>query len=207
MGFLARHHKVRILKELARKSFHILAGLFIVFGYSYVADNYSKMVGLLCIYVLLLAYIIFEHIRLEYSTGITAIIGVLLRRKEKNNVTASINFLIGSLILFSMFDFKIGFTAMLMLVFGDMSAAVFGLLFGEKKLWRNRTYVGTLAGFAANLIVGFVVLGDYPVIYIPMAVTATLAELFTTKLDDNLTMSLFGGFAGYFAAFLFNISL
>jgi len=34
------------------------------------------------------------------------------------------------------------------------------------------------------------------VVVLPMAVVATVVELFTSKLDDNLTVPLFAGFVG-----------
>jgi len=66
-----------------------------------------------------------------------------------------------------------------------------------------------VAGFVANLAVGFVVLPQFFYIVVPMAVVASFVELITNKLDDNLTVPLFAGFMGqlivYFVFFVLDL--
>ncbi|MBT3864855.1 hypothetical protein HOE67_03030 [Candidatus Peregrinibacteria bacterium] len=181
---------------MARKFWHVVTMLFIIFGYFFLVETYSKEVGLFAVYGLLLAFMLFEGIRLSYVPYITKLVGILLRKHEYEKPSSPINFLAAFIIVFSLVEPIVALAAMLMLVFGDMMAAVIGVLFGETKLFGKKTYVGTLAGLAANLIVGFVVLADRPVLFIAMAIVATAVELFTNKLDDNLTIPLTTAFVG-----------
>jgi dolichol kinase len=96
---------------------------------------------------------------------------------------------------------------MLMAVLGDFFAALVGRFFGKTKLYKNKTLVGTIAGFAANLGVAYLLLPNMHLINIPMAFVATFVELFTRKIDDNLTVPLFAGFVGQLIVYYFAIQL
>lgn len=196
MGYFSKRHKIRVLKEFARKTFHVLAGLFVIIGFSELSKYSTKETAMFAVYALLIAYIFFESLRLSYAPYITKLISKLLRKREYTKPSTSIDFLISFIIVFSIAREDVALAAFFMLVFGDMIAAVFGTLFGKTKLWYNKTYVGTIAGLAANLIVGYLVLNGDIKLFIPMAIVASTVELFTIKLDDNLTIPLVTGFVG-----------
>lgn len=198
MGFFSKRRKKKVIKEYSRKVFHVLTMLGILYGYSFIALNYSKQEALLAVFVLLLGYILFESIRLSFIPRITKLLGVLFRKHEYEKPSSPLNFLMAFIICFALFEFEIALVAMLMLIFGDMISAVMGVTFGKTKLYGNKTYVGTLSGLAMNLLVGHTVLGNGQwEVFVGMAVVATVVELFTTKLDDNMTIPLSTVFAGY----------
>jgi len=202
MGYFSRKHKIKLLKEMARKTFHVFAGLFVIFGYAYLLRFFEKEVALMFVYGLLLAYIAFEGIRLSQVSWLNRFLGVLLRQKEMTRPTNSINFLLAFIIIFGLVDFDIAMAAFLMLVFGDMISALMGVAFGETKLFGEKTYVGTLSGLCVNMIVGVIVLSGSPHLFIPMALTATVVELFSINVDDNLTIPLSSAFVGYLIVLL-----
>ena len=90
---------------------------------------------------------------------------------------------------------------MLMTVFGDLVASLTGVAFGSKKIFKNKSYIGTSCGLIANIAVGYIVMPQHSEIIIPMAVTASFVEMVTKKLDDNLTVPLFAGFVGQLVVF------
>jgi len=94
-----------------------------------------------------------------------------------------------------------------MTVFGDLFAALIGKTFGKTKIINGKTVLGTLAGFTANVVVGVLILPGYLKIVIPMAFVATLVELLTNKLDDNLTVPISAGFAGQMLVYFFALEL
>lgn len=63
------------------------------------------------------------------------------------------------------------------------------------------------AGLIANTIVALVVLWEAPVVALSMAVTASMVEFITYKLDDNLTVPIFSAFVGHTVAYIVGVSL
>lgn len=201
----------RIHKEIYRKLFHLLQ-IPILVGYTVISIMLSKRIGLLTLTAVLLILLELEYLRIEYKPAITRwltkfINRWLLRKKEKNNVVSAVFFVSGSIIAFSVFDYPIALAALLFTALGDLVAALCGIRFGKTKIFRNKTYVGTFMGLITNIIVGYLLMGSYPQLFIPMAMTASLVETLTQKLDDNLTVPLFSGFIGQLLVFLLRIDL
>ncbi|MEK7523944.1 MAG: hypothetical protein AAB588_02830 [Patescibacteria group bacterium] len=119
-----------------------------------------------------------------------------LRKHERDNVTGAIFLVISTIIVFAAFDYPIALLALLFTTVGDLAAAIMGMAFGTTKIFRNKSYVGTLSGLIVNIIMSYLILPDYPEIFLPMAITASMVEMLTQKLDDNLTVPLFSGFIG-----------
>jgi dolichol kinase len=201
-----RRKRLKILAELLRKSWHFFAGLILITGYSLVALNYSKEIALVAVVVVLLAAMEFEHVRIEYKPRLFRAIDVLFRKKEFNQPSSMLSFIISFIIIFAVFEHMIAFTAMLMMIAGDAFSAGFGMLFGEKKIRGKKTYVGSFAGLISNLIVGWFVLTEYPQLFIPMALTATVIETLTNKLDDNLTVPVSTAFVGYLLSIIWHVN-
>lgn len=192
-----RKKRLKILAELLRKSWHFFAGLILITGYSLIALNYSKEIALVCVVAVLLAAMEFEHIRIEYKPRLFKAIDVLFRKREYNQPSSMLSFIISFTVIFGIFEHMIAFTAMMMLIAGDAFSAGFGMLFGEKKIRKKKTYIGSFAGLIANLVIGWFILPSYPQLFIPMALTATTIETLTNKLDDNLTVPVATAFVGY----------
>ena len=197
-------------KEVFRKLIHLLEVPIIV-GFSLLQFYFSRQIAILSLTGLLLLLLEIEYIRIDYQTHIgsqiTNFFSKLLRRRERNNIISSIFFIISTIIAFSAFDYSIALLALLLTVFGDLTASIMGTAFGKKKIFRNKSYVGTIAGFIVNVIIGWIILPDYPTIFLPMAATASIVETLTQKLDDNLTVPLFAGFIGQLILFFFKIPL
>ncbi|MFA7685473.1 MAG: phosphatidate cytidylyltransferase, partial [Candidatus Gracilibacteria bacterium] len=111
------------------------------------------------------------------------------------------------IISFATFDYWIAFIAVSMTVFGDLAAALFGKAFGTTKIYGNKSVIGTLGGFLMNMIVGFLALPHMFIVFAPMAVVASFVEVFTRKMDDNLTVPLFAGFLGQMIVLYFGLNL
>ncbi len=188
-------HSSRFRRELWRKLFHA-SGLLIVFLYSIVLVNFGQRAALLTLTALLLVLLEIEYVRLEYELRLPGLVEKLLRRHEKDRVTGTIWIVVACIISFSVFDFPIAFLSFFFVIFGDMFASIFGILFGGMKLFRGKTLVGFLAGLSVNILSGAFLLGSEPLVFLSMAVTASVVELLTSKLDDNFTVPLFSGFVG-----------
>lgn len=175
-------------------------------GYSLVRYYWSERLAILAITGVFLVLLEIESIRLEVKPKLPSHLNVF-RRHEQNNVTGTFFFIAATIIVFGAFDYSIALLSLLLTVFGDLASALIGIKFGKHKLYRKKTWEGFLAGFLMNLLVGSLVLPEYPAIYIGMAFVASVVELLTSKLDDNLTVPLSAGFTGQMIAYIIQANL
>jgi len=184
-----------IIREICRKTVHLL-GFALLAAYLFILHHHGEDIALMFLVGMLGLLLILEFFRLDLETKIP-FIDFLIRPKELNRINSSIYFIIGMTIAFSVFEFAIALTAVLMTIFGDMVAGIVGQNFGHNPIFGHKTMAGTLAGLATNIFVGFIFLGSgYIVIPIAMAIVASLTELFVDQIDDNLVITLFAGFVG-----------
>lgn len=192
-------------KEILRKLIHLLE-LPVLLVYTLLAGFYGSKVAILAVTALLIILLEIEYIRLEYKLQLPAAIDVM-RRREKDNIASSIFFVASTIICFAAFDYAIALLALLLTVFGDLSAAIIGIKFGRTRIFHKKTLEGFTAGLVINLLVGFLIIPGEWKIFLPMALTASLVELWTGKLDDNLTVPLAAGFAGQMLLFIWQTGL
>ena len=186
-----------MLWEFLRKFLH-LSGLLILLTYTVLQHYFGHKVAILGLTLILLVLLQIDYWRVEHQPKVARMLEGLFREKEKDHLNGAVFFLISCVICFSAFDYWVAVLAMGVTVFGDLFSALFGKIFGESRVFENRskTYVGTVAGLAANVAFGLWVLEELPYLALLMALVASIVELFTHKLDDNLTVPLFAGFAG-----------
>ena len=187
------------MHELRRKAMHA-AILLIIILYSILEKSVSKQIALFTLVFILLFLLVTEFIRLELNIELP-IVKQLIKAKEERRMHSAVYFLSATIISLAVFDFRIALAALLMTVFGDMSAAIVGQRFGKALLFKNKTLSGCLTELVINLIVGLIILNNIYVI-IAMAFTATIVETFVSELDDNLFVPLFAGFVGQLLFFL-----
>ena len=114
-------------------------------------------------------------------------------------------FSLGTQISFTLFPAAIATTAVLWLVFGDLSAALIGVSFGGDavvvKLGREgkKSLEGSLAMFLVCFITGMIVFQEVPLCEYGVffgSLAATLTELYEPfGLNDNLTIPIFSALA------------
>lgn len=192
--------KKSLRKEILRKLFHLME-VPVLIGYTLVRHFFNERLATLIITVIFLLLLEIEYVRLEYKPKIPKFFDVF-RNREQNNVTGTIFFISATIIVFAAFDYPIAVTALLLTVFGDLAAALVGIKFGRHYLYKDKTLEGLLAGFTMNCVVGYLFLPSYPLIFLSMALVASIVELLTGKLDDNLTVPLFSAFTGQIVVFL-----
>lgn len=178
----------------------------VLLGYSIIRYLWSEQAAIMVLTAMLLILLEVEYVRLEIRPKIPQMLA-LLRRRERNNVTGTVFFIIGTIIAFGVFDYSVAMLALLLTVFGDLSSALVGIKWGKRKIFHNKTLEGFLAGLTVNLMVGLLFMTNLPIVFIPMALVASFVELTTNKLDDNLTVPLFAGFTGQMIVFAFGLQL
>jgi phytol kinase len=182
--------------EIKRKIFHV-AMLAYLFGYILIAMlTGSKLIGILALSSVLILFLIMEYFRI-YKGAKVPMFYSLWRDSEKRKAGSEIYYMLGVVICLILFEPIIALTSILMATFGDTVAALFGIAFGKTRIKSKKkvTVVGSFAELITNLIIGFVMLGNW-MIAVPMALVATATETYSHSIDDNLTTPVFAGFIG-----------
>lgn len=198
--------KSSLIWELLRKGVH-LSGLLIVVGYTLILYFFSERIAILATTALLLILLEIEYIRIEHKPRIAMMFNDLFRKRERDNISGAVFLVISCIICFAAFDYWVAVVALFMAVFGDLFAAIIGKLFGTTRIYNKKTVLGSFSGLAANLLAGILILPNLPYLIIPMAFIAGVTEVLTNKIDDNLTVPLFAGFAGQMMVYFFQFEL
>ena len=90
---------------------------------------------------------------------------------------------------------EIAFAVIAMMAFGDAASGILGRIFGKTKLYKNKTWEGTVAGLVANSVAVSFFLPFFP-LGVFLAVVATVVELLTETLEDNFLIPVFSGLVG-----------
>ena len=187
--------KSKLIFELKRKSIHFLAsGYILVYWAAYKLFNHQ--IAMLILLSTLIFFIVIEFFRIMEGVKIP-IIHILWRKKEAKSLGGQVYFMLGVIIAFALFEFRIAVVAILMTTIGDMAAAIFGISFGKHKISKrsNKSWEGSIAEFLVDLVIAFLIIGD-PFIAIAMALVATTVETVMPHVDDNLAIPVFSGFVG-----------
>lgn len=154
---------------------------------------FSRNALLVVLGVLLLCLVATEHARLSSAMWVKrlAALGVF-KTEERKRISGLTWFAMAFFLLVLLFAKPIAITAMLMMLFGDWAAMLAGKRFGRHHIG-HRTLEGSLAMLVVCLITGFIARGFLPIAPLQIlggAAAATIAELASVKVDDNLTVGL-----------------
>jgi phytol kinase len=202
-------------RELARKFVHLLS-IFILLIYFLFAEIFSKQTALVILVLILIIFLELEYFRLEIGGKIPVLNKIwkyVRRKKEKNKLGADVFFLLGAILVLSIFELRVAIAAILMTTFGDMAAALIGKRFGKHYYIKDRAWEGTLAEFFVDFLIAVFVFfwGNFSAMYsleiwvviFAMAITATFVETVIYKMDDNLLIPIFSGFVGQIILLIF----
>jgi phytol kinase len=181
--------------EAKRKAIHVL-GILYVLGYWIFLKIFSHTIAMLVLLSVFISFIGIEYFRINEKKKIP-VIHVLWRAKEENSLGGQVYYILGIIIALAIFDFRIAVAVILMTIFGDMAAAIFGIAFGKHWIKKipDTAWEGVIAEFVIDLIIGYAILGNW-IVVIPMAFMATFVETVFPHVDDNLAIPVFAGFVG-----------
>ena len=175
-------------KELTRKAIHILFGaLFLALIYFAGVQTSTLIIGLCLIAGTILSIAIarghqFPHLK--------KILETVERENEKPFPgKAAVLFFISAIILLVLFknNPSIIMAALSVQVFADSAAALIGIKYGKHKLYRKKTWEGSIACLLVSIIC-INIFFPLPIAIIA-GIIATLVEIL--PLDDNLFVPLF----------------
>src|SRR3989344_5330798 len=115
-----------------RKIIH-LSSLFFLLVYLIVLTSFNKQIALLFLAACLIAFLIYEYLRLEIRLWVP--FRSIVRDKEKNRMTSGVYLLASFIICLAVFELNIAIAAIFMAIFGDTAAS---LVDKKKKALFNR---------------------------------------------------------------------
>jgi len=211
--FTLKKHKMTYTfnQELARKFVHFLS-VFIIIGFLLISHYFTKQTALLTLTAVLAIILFLEYLRIETGKKIPLLSSLwshVMRTKEKDRFGGYVFMILGSLIVFALFETRIAVAAILMATLGDLAAALIGKRFGKHFFMKERAWEGTLAQFSIDVLIGilvFIIFSPFAIplwqtwaIILAMSLTATIVETLIYKMDDNLIIPVFSGFVGEIA--------
>ncbi|MBI4362881.1 MAG: hypothetical protein HY558_06865 [Euryarchaeota archaeon] len=184
----------RLSKDLYRVTFHITAGVLILYFLSLDPD-----VALVVAALALSLFTVAEYVRTAPDeNAVTAFVrrvfGAALRTSELERYLPTFYFLGGCLAVVLLLPADQAWASVAMLTFGDSSAALVGGRLGKRRLPHNpqKTYLGTGAMVLAGVLV-LLALGYLPLRALSIALAAAVVESLPLGQSDNLLIPLATG--------------
>jgi dolichol kinase len=195
-------NKPNLAFEMKRKFVHSLSVGYILMYYLG-ARWFGHQTALMIMLATFIGIIVFEYLRIKEKHKMP-LFQMISRPKEENSLAGHVYTILGAIIAFSIFDFNIAAVAILMMTFGDMAAALFGITFGRHwmRLLADTAWEGVIAEFVVDLVIALLILKN-PYIAIGMALMATVVETVLSHVDDNLAIPVFAGFVGQGLSLIF----
>ena len=202
--------------QLGRRLFHVANGGATATAYALLLthDQVIHIFGTIACIV----YIV-DRVRIAYpefvAQHLPSVNRVLVRAEEQVREAAMTPYAIAVLLTIISVPKLAALVAIYTLAVADPLAAVIGIRFGRHRITHNRSLEGSLAFFAATLVIAALVLGygtgGSPVAIAGAALVIALAaagcELLPLRIDDNLTIPLFVGFTTWIVTAAIGISL
>ena len=154
-----------------------------------------------------LVYIL-DRVRIHYPELLERAPGInrlLFRAEEEFKESAMTPYAIAILLTLLTFPKTLALIAIYTLAIADPLSALVGITWGRRRVVQNKSLEGSLAFFVATAIITAVVLrtttlvAPWPLagVAITIGLAGAIFEMLPLRLDDNLTIPLFVGFAGW----------
>ncbi len=135
---------------------------------------------------------------------IDKVFALIARPRERYQTNSASYYLLGLTIATWLTPQPAVLAAVLILAFADPMASLFGSRWGKRKLYHDKSVVGSLSFLVTGLLVAFAYLALFGGVSVPaslgiaavMALAGTAAELFGGRIDDNLSIPLVCAFTG-----------
>jgi len=191
--------------EFQRKLGRVFVGSFLIIFGTFLHNTYGLQVFRNSFFFFAVIAIFVDFLRVEFNMPFFYN-QFPMRPNETKGFHGTTVATIACLLALAFFDFDIAMTAICIAMYGDSVAAVFGTLAGKTGLHthKNKTVAGSLAMLITSAAAGFIFLNNIPII-ITMVIAATLLEMFTKYLSDDIIITVFTSLAGQITALILGI--
>ena len=186
------------IREISRKVIHIFNIIIPLFHIYILKDTIDMIIFLSAMVIFCFFIEIFRSQSSFISKFFEKYLFFMMRSFEKQgSLTGSTWVFVGALITIILIPQPFSLLALFFLAFGDTLAALVGMKFPFIRIG-NKTLSGSLACFITCLFIGIIL--DFEIsleIIFIGAFTATIAELISIKINDNISIPVFSGCAMY----------
>ena len=202
--------------HLMRRIWHASWGFTYPFLYFY---YFTQKQFLILIGIIIVFYLILEVIRLKNPPLHKKMVHPykeLLRESELRGINAGLYYNLSIFVAVLIFPKNIALLSALYIGFADPMAAIFGTIWGKKsiQLLPGKSLIGSLAAFFTCFMITILFLRNTPLLFSQLfcisligGAAGSLAELFSFKIDDNLTIPIVSGSIVWASARLLAIPL
>ena len=187
-----------VIREISRKAIHIFSIIIPLFHIYFFKNKIDMIIFLSAIIIFCFFIEIFRNQNSFISKIFEKYLSFMMRSFEKKgSLTGSTWVFVGALITIILVPQPFSLLALFFLAFGDTLAALVGMKFPFIKIG-NKTLSGSLACFIMCLFVGLIL--DFEIsseVILIGAFTATITELISIKINDNISMPVLSGCAMY----------
>jgi glycerol-3-phosphate acyltransferase PlsY len=184
------------MKKWQRNVYHLGTGLLFPIGY-YFGHKIGTVITIAIFFLILLALEIARFKHPGFNKWAFKHLNPLFKPKEKSHLVGTTYFLLGALITVIFSPKYIAIVSLTFLAVADVAAAFVGERYGRIKFF-DKTLEGSMAFFITSIVIGIVLMqlpkmqtaGLNFQLVIWGALTATIVELFSVKIDDNLTIPI-----------------
>jgi len=180
--------RLPVRQEIYRKLIHLASSVVPVAYQFWLTREQMLLICSIIVAVLLGG----EALRRSWKQGsllFGKIFGSLLRDDEKHKLTGATHLYLSATITIFLFEKSIAVPAILTLTVSDSMAAIIGKSVGRYKIF-GKTLEGSVAFFAATMIIFYVYFGSLSLYLILTAALISLLEIIPLRFNDNLVVSL-----------------
>ncbi|MDI6690000.1 MAG: glycerol-3-phosphate acyltransferase [Actinomycetota bacterium] len=158
-------------------------------------DLFGKTFGLTLVGGLVIVFLTVDILRLgikRINLFLFKNLFFAFKEKERVQFSSMTLFLIGAFLTFLLFERNIAFAALVFLIFGDIFAKIFGILYGKHRIFDGKNVEGLLGYFLASLLAGYLLLPYVNLLFWVIALgslAAAVAEVLPLP-NDNFSVPL-----------------
>ena len=202
--------------QLGRRLFHLANGTSVATAYAlfFTHQQIVQVFGTIAclVYILDRVRIAYPEVLERHAAWVNRL---LVRAEERVREAAMTPYAIAVLLTLITVPKPAALIAIYTLAAADPAAAIVGITWGRRRLGPNRSLEGSLAFFGVTFAIVTAVLttmvGPPALTTVGIALVVALAsaacELVPLRIDDNMTIPLFVGFATWITAALFGVPL
>ncbi|MCK5796137.1 MAG: hypothetical protein KAI47_03085 [Deltaproteobacteria bacterium] len=188
------------LPRPARSLFHVMAGVSVVLLYHFVFERAAGLKMLLGFAATAAAMEISRRFSRRLNDfWVDKVFGLISRPRERYQTNSATYYLFAILFITWIAPQPAVCLAILTLAFGDPTASLVGARWGKLRIYNDKSLLGSsaffVAAFAASMVYLAVAVAPMSALRMiaiaaSISATGTITELFSDRLDDNLTIPL-----------------
>ena len=201
--------------QLGRRLVHLANGCAVATAYAFLFTHQQvvHVFGTIACVVYIL-----DRVRIHYPELVQRtpwMNRLFFRAEEEVKEAAMTPYVIAILLTILTFPKTIALIAIYTLAIADPLSAIVGITWGRRRIVPDKTLEGSFGFFAAAFLIAFAVLSGATATPAPLrvgtslliATAGALFEMLPLRIDDNLTIPLFVGFAGWIVCRVTGLSL